>query len=73
MNNYYSNFFWVKVVSTAGICIQYVRKMAPTGKEPEAGGGIRSARTTNVFRVVNFELFAKPVGGHPSNNLTAWI
>ena len=25
------------------------------------GEGIRSVRTTNVFRVVNFELYAKPV------------
>ncbi len=26
-----------------------------------AGEGIRSVKTTNVFRVVNFELYAKPV------------
>ena len=30
-------------------------------KNPEPGSGIRSTRTTSVFRAVNFELFAKPV------------
>ena len=30
-------------------------------KDPEPGSGIRSTRTTGVFRAVNFELFAKPV------------
>ena len=29
-------------------------------QEPAPGDGIRSLRTTNVFRVVNFELYAKP-------------
>lgn len=27
----------------------------------DAGSGLRSTRTTGVFRVVNFELFARPV------------
>lgn len=30
----------------------------------DAGAGIRSARATNVFRAVNFELYAKPVRLH---------
>ncbi|KAJ1525029.1 hypothetical protein ONE63_009875 [Megalurothrips usitatus] len=28
--------------------------------DPAPGEGIRSLKTTNVFRVVNFELYAKP-------------
>ncbi|XP_033756844.1 small integral membrane protein 8-like [Pecten maximus] len=33
-----------------------------TSKEtaPEPGSGIRSTKTTSVFRVVNFELYARP-------------
>lgn len=31
----------------------------PTQHQP--GDGIRSMRSTSVFRVVNFELYAKPV------------
>ena len=30
-------------------------------KEQEIGEGIRKLKTSNVFRVVNFELYAKPV------------
>ena len=30
-------------------------------KAPEPGEGIRSYKTTGVFRAVNFELYAKPV------------
>jgi hypothetical protein len=30
-------------------------------KAPAPGDGLRSLRTTGVFRVVNFELYAKPV------------
>lgn len=30
-------------------------------QEAAPGDGIRSMKTTNVFRVVNFELYAKPV------------
>ncbi|KAE8737419.1 hypothetical protein FOCC_FOCC017114 [Frankliniella occidentalis] len=29
-------------------------------QEPAPGDGIRSLKTSNVFRVVNFELYAKP-------------
>ena len=29
---------------------------------PSPGDGLRSLRTTGVFRAVNFELYAKPVG-----------
>ena len=32
-----------------------------TSKSPDSGSGIRSARTTGVFRALNFELFVKPV------------
>ena len=28
---------------------------------PAPGDGIKSIKTTNVFKVVNFELYAKPV------------
>ena len=31
------------------------------GQETERGRGLAGARTTGVFRVVNFELFARPV------------
>lgn len=30
-------------------------------KEPSPGDGLRSLKTSNVFRIVNFELYAKPV------------
>ncbi len=30
-------------------------------KDDKPGSGIRSARTTSLFRAVNFELFATPV------------
>jgi len=30
-------------------------------KDPAPGDGLRSLRSTGVFRVVNFELYAKPV------------
>jgi hypothetical protein len=29
-------------------------------KEPTLGDGLRSVKTTNLFRAVNFELYAKP-------------
>ncbi|CAH1368646.1 unnamed protein product [Tenebrio molitor] len=29
-------------------------------KEPTPGDGLRSVKTTNLFRAVNFELYAKP-------------
>lgn len=32
-----------------------------SSKDPEPGGGIRNTKTTHAFRVINFELFAKPV------------
>lgn len=32
--------------------------------EPAPGDGIRSMRTSRVFRAVNFELYAKPVSLH---------
>ena len=32
-----------------------------TSKSPGSGDGIRSTRTTGVFRALNFELFVKPV------------
>lgn len=32
-----------------------------TSKSPDSGSGIRSTRTTGVFRALNFELFVKPV------------
>ena len=32
-----------------------------TSKSPDSGDGIRSTRTTGVFRALNFELFVKPV------------
>jgi len=32
----------------------------PPRAPPEAGDGIRSARATNLFRMVNFELYVKP-------------
>ncbi len=35
-------------------------KKLPKFKDP----GLRQAQTTNVFRVVNFELFVKPVSTH---------
>ncbi|KAF7287156.1 small integral membrane protein 8 [Rhynchophorus ferrugineus] len=31
-----------------------------TNKEVKPGDGIRSLRTSNLFRAVNFELYAKP-------------
>ncbi|KAH8293605.1 hypothetical protein KR054_002073 [Drosophila jambulina] len=31
------------------------------GKDQKPGDGIRSMRTTGVFRLINFELYAKPV------------
>ena len=34
--------------------------MADSDPTP-GGGGIRRARTTSLFRITNFELFAKPV------------
>ncbi|KAH8239686.1 hypothetical protein KR032_006719 [Drosophila birchii] len=30
------------------------------GKDQKPGDGIRSMRTTGVFRLINFELYAKP-------------
>lgn len=30
-------------------------------KEATPGDGLRSLKTSNLFRVVNFELYAKPV------------
>lgn len=30
-------------------------------KAPAPGDGLRSLRSTGIFRVVNFELYAKPV------------
>ena len=35
--------------------------------KPEPGSGIRSTRTTGVFRAVNFELFAAPVSSTKSS------
>lgn len=35
--------------------------MSEKPKEPAPGDGIRSMRSTNVFRAINFELYAKPV------------
>ena len=35
-----------------------------TSKSPDSEGGIRSTRTTGVFRALNFELFVKPVRSH---------
>lgn len=32
-----------------------------SGKDAEPGSGIRNSRTTHAFKVINFELFAKPV------------
>ncbi|KAL1497010.1 hypothetical protein ABEB36_008042 [Hypothenemus hampei] len=29
-------------------------------KEPSPGDGIRSLKTSNVFRIINFELYTKP-------------
>ena len=42
-----------------------------TGKDPERrpGDGIRSMKTSNVFRNVNFELYARPV----SNNIFTYV
>lgn len=34
---------------------------AKSGPEPAAGDGIKSIRTTSVFKAVNFELYVKPV------------
>ncbi|KAJ8970865.1 hypothetical protein NQ314_000990 [Rhamnusium bicolor] len=31
-----------------------------SNKNPAPGDGLRSVRTTNLFRAVNFELYAKP-------------
>lgn len=33
---------------------------APAKAVPASGDGIRSIRTTSVFQIVNFELYAKP-------------
>jgi len=32
------------------------------GKQQSPGDGIRSMRSTGVFRLINFELYTKPVG-----------
>ncbi|RZC05041.1 small integral membrane protein 8 [Asbolus verrucosus] len=32
----------------------------PEKKEPAPGDGLRSVRTTSLFRAVNFELYVKP-------------
>ena len=37
------------------------RGLMMTSKSPDSGSGIRSTRTTGVFRALNFELFVKPV------------
>lgn len=34
--------------------------LAKTASEPAAGDGIKSIRTTGVFKAVNFELYIKP-------------
>ena len=39
-----------------------------SGSEPAAGDGIKSIRTTNVFKAVNFELYVKPVSRVYSEN-----
>lgn len=36
-------------------------KITPPKPTPEPGDGIQSLRSTNVFRAINFELYAKPV------------
>ena len=36
-------------------------KSAATSSKADPGDGIRKIRTTNIFRAVNFELYAKPV------------
>lgn len=33
----------------------------PKGQQKHAGDGIRSMRSTTAFRLINFELYAKPV------------
>ena len=50
--------FWGKGKSKEAAAVQN----EPTKSEP--GEGLRSVKTTNVFRAVNFELYAKPVSPH---------
>lgn len=43
---------------------------AKSGSEPAAGDGIKSIRTTSVFKAVNFELYVKPVSQIDSEKST---
>ena len=38
--------------------------MEKSDADQDPGKGIRGTRTTGVFRVVNFELFARPVSSY---------
>ena len=36
-------------------------ELKQTGTKEASGDGIRSIRTTNLFQIINFELYVKPV------------
>lgn len=44
--------------------------MKPENKDVKPGDGIRSMQSSTAFRVINFELYAKPVSYSLNINLT---
>lgn len=41
--------------------VKQAKKVSSEENKSQPGDGIRSMKTSNVFRAVNFELYAKPV------------